>query len=158
MSETRRQRLRGFMGLEVKAVVITVIILIIVFEYFQLVLNAGITASSVVVLEQELIQMTGFLLAFTGVAYAAIFTQFSKGELTKNLRIRLGVGAIGAFFYLFFALALSSWTLVIVSNLDPKALYPFAVAFVLPIRIIASAFVLIMVAMWHLTVTTTQSS
>ena len=150
MSETRRQRLRGFMGLEVKAVVITVIILIIVFEYFQLVLNAGITASSVVVLEQELIQMTGFLLAFTGVAYAATFTQFSKGILTKNLRIRLGVGAIGAFFYLFFALALSSWTLVIASNLDPKALYPFAVAFVLPIGIIASAFVLIMVAMWAL--------
>jgi hypothetical protein len=161
MSEARsqRQRLRDFLGLEVKAVAITVIILVIVFEYFQLVLGAGITDSSVVVLEQELIQISGFLLAFTGVAYASIFTQLSsKGPLAKNLRVRLGIGAIGAFVYLFFALALSSWTLVIASNLDPKALYPFAVAFVLPIGVLAAAFVLIMVAMWHLTVTTTRSN
>lgn len=151
-------RLRGFFVLELKAVIYTVIAIIIVFEFFQIVLDAKITDSSVVVLEQQLIQMTGFLLAFTGFAYASIFTQIlSKGIESKNLRIRLGIGAIAAFFYLFFALVLSSWTLVIASNLDPKALYPFALAFVLPIGVIAAAFVLIMVAIWHLTVTTTRS-
>ncbi len=111
------------LGLEIYAVSITAAFTVAIFELFQL-FGLAITASSVVELERQFIQVTGFILAFTGVTYASVFSQIRLRESrSKYLYVRLGVRAIGAFIYLFVALVASSWTLVLSLNLDPKAQY-----------------------------------
>ncbi len=59
---------------------------------------------------------------------------------------------MGAFIYLFVALVLSSGTLALSLNLDPKAQYSFAAAFVAPLELMISAFLLIMSGIWRLIV------
>lgn len=148
----------GPLKTEVTAILATLFFMIAIFEYFQY-LGAGITNSSVVQLEGQLIQITGFILAFTGVTYAAVFSQARfVGKPESKLPVRLGVGAIGSFMYLFGSLVFSSWTYVVSSNLDPTKLFPVSVAFVLPLGLIGCAFVLIMIAIWNLTVTLATES
>jgi len=66
-------------GLEIYALSITASFTVAIFELFQL-LGLTMTASSVVELEKQFIQVTGFILAFTGVTYASVFSLIRPKE------------------------------------------------------------------------------
>ncbi len=141
--------------LEKNAILGVTAVVVVVWYIFQYVFGWTMNASTVVELEKELMQVTGFIFAFAGVIYASVFSEIRLNEpKTKRiLAVHLRMGAIGAFSYLFVALLSSSWTFVISSNLKPDFQYSVAAAFVIPLALIAGAFALVLVGMWRLTIT-----
>jgi hypothetical protein len=105
--------------LEKKAIIALLLVVVGVFEFFELGLRWTMNASSVVELERNLIQLTGFIIAFSGVIYASVFSQIRLNEpkAKRILAVHLRVGAMGSFFFLFAALVESAWILVVNSNL-----------------------------------------
>jgi hypothetical protein len=154
----RMEKVEEVFGLELKVAGFTVLFVVGLYAFFQLWLGSTMIVSSVVEIEKQYIQLIGFLLAFTGVTYASVFSQIHQKEApSKYLFARLGFGAMGAFSYLFAALVLSSWTLVISLNLDQKGQYSTFAAFVAPLGLMAAAFMLILVGIWRLMLANTKN-
>ena len=154
MSVQTAKKKRPF-DLEKKAILVLFVIIVGVFEFFESYLHWTMNASSVVELERNPIQVTGFIIAFSAVIYASVFSQITLNEpkAKRLLAVHLRVGAMGVFMFLFAALVEASWTLVINSNLKPDFQYSFAAAFVTPLGLIGAAFALAFVGMWRLTIT-----
>ena len=148
---TRVAKMMEWFGLQIKAAGFTVLFVVGLYAFFQVLLGTTMTVSSVVEIEKQFIQVAGFLIAFTGVTYASVFSQIRpKESKSKHLPQQLGFGAMGAFSYLFAVLVLSSWTLVLSLNLDQKGPYSFFSAFVAPIGLMAAAFMLMLTGIWRL--------
>ena len=142
--------------LERKALVSTLAVVVGIWLFFNYVTGWTANAASVVELERQIIQTTGFILAFTGVIYASVFSEikFKESKEKRSLAIHLRVGAIGSFLYLFVALIVSMWILLVASNLRSDFQYPVGVAMLTPLSLLAGAFALMIVGMWRMTVST----